>query len=79
MVVRSRWEVEWSSDLPVARDTNQSTYVFRDFSTNDEAVSIAREVYPKDVFGSVRITELKLSRGGLRVYLGDSEGYVGGD
>lgn len=90
----SGWEVEWCSkcglvdeehpeyggdpDLDVTHD--------RLFRTKDEAMAFAREVYPKDQYGAVRVTEFRVSPlsdewpyGAYREYIGDTEHYEGED
>ena len=60
------WEVEWCSNLPRCEDDpescdhDQATYEFRDFRNQQEAMTFAKEIYPKDQYGSVRITRFVL-------------------
>ena len=88
------YEVEWCSEIP--RDENGDSdmdaakmHVAR-FSTHDEALAFAKEVYPRDAFGSVCITPMQFSpyddddatiypTAGFWDATGDSEHYDGTD
>ena len=88
----SGWEVEWCSHLPPMpgvpdeADMDNAVYETRDFDTREEALAFAREVYPRDKFGSVRITPFEMQRlseewpyGITREHMSESEFYEGGD
>lgn len=58
------YEVEWCTNLPVDEfgdsDLDAAEYVHVICPTRKAADAKAREVYPQDQFGAVRITEVEL-------------------
>lgn len=85
----SGYEVEWCSKLGRTEDgeefdPDQNEMHFRDFSTLDEARAFAKEIFPQDQYGSVRITPFEIMplsdtwpHGSYREYTGDGEHYEG--
>lgn len=62
----SGFEVEWCSSIPVDEygDNNLDAAVYHSvyFKTEDEALTYAKSIYPKDQFGSVQITPFEIDR-----------------
>lgn len=58
------FEVQWCSDLASdgagGCEPDRATYVQRDFDTIGQATAYAKEVYPRDCFGSVRIAPFEM-------------------
>jgi hypothetical protein len=86
------WEVEWCYHLPPLypgadeADLDNAKYHRRNFATRDEALAFARQVYPEDRFGEVRISLFEMvpistdwPRGRHREYIGEPEFYSGDD
>lgn len=89
------WEVEWCANVPKVKDddgndTEESDLDaadirIRDFATLEAARTFARQVFPKDWFGSVRITRfhMELYEAGytakFKEYDGEPEYYEGDD
>lgn len=91
-VGESGWEVEWCSQLAYQDpehpedgiDPDQCVYEFRNFRTRDAAMAFAREIFPNDQFGSVRITPFTIEalsdtwpHGRSQQFTADSEFYEG--
>ena len=57
------FEVEWCSVLPRNKngdaEPDLATYEFRVLDTYDAALAFAKSIYPKDQWGSVRITPVE--------------------
>lgn len=87
------WEVEWCSHIPRVKDDDGNdtedsdldncTLHVRDFMTVEAARAYAKQIFPKDQFGSVRICRFEMlpyepgSRGKYREYVGEVENYEG--
>jgi hypothetical protein len=82
------WEVEWCSHIPLDENgdglLDQAERHFRDFVEKSDAEAFAKEVYPLDAFGSVRITPFTIEpladdipHVATREYTADSEFYEG--
>jgi hypothetical protein len=79
------FEVEWCSKLPVdefgSSDFDRATMNCVDFATIEDARVFAKEIYPKDMIGEVRITEFEMVPyepglpGTYAEYIGESEYY----
>jgi hypothetical protein len=85
----SGWEVEWCADVPRIEgtddlDIDQADYRFADFKAKEEAMAFAKEIFPRDFFGSVRITPFRIEPlsdewpyGATREYTADCDYYEG--
>jgi hypothetical protein len=72
--IKSGWEVEWCAGVPKfadgSCDMDNADFRISDFATHGEAVAFAKQMLPKDAFGSVRVTpfELQEIEPGVRAY-----------
>lgn len=84
----SGFEVEWCSEIAIDeygdRDLDRDTYNFRDFRTKAAAMKFAKQIFPTDQNGAVRITPFTIEQlsdewpyGRSKEYAGDSEFYEG--
>lgn len=88
------WEVDWCSEIPVNEfgdgDHDGAVRHVRRFKSRDAAMKYAAEVYPKDAYGSVIVTQQRFEpydeRDAKRYpwvgfwdCVGDSEYYEGGE
>lgn len=85
----SGWEVEWCSKVFVDPETGdsdpaQNVYEFQCFRSQAEALEFAKEIFPSDQHGAVRITPFTIEPlsaewpyGRSIEYTADSEWYEG--
>jgi hypothetical protein len=86
------WEVQWCAGVPLDEcgdaDLDRADCRIRRFADRDAALAFAREIYPKDYFGAVRITPERFEaydeldavacpHAGYWQAIGDSEFYEG--
>jgi hypothetical protein len=86
------WEVEWCAGVPLDEngdaDLDRADYRVCRFADRDAALAFAREIFPKDHFGAVRITPERFEpydeleavaypHAGYWQAIGDSEFYEG--
>ena len=81
------FEVEWCAGVPKdedgENDLDSADYRIRDFATIEAARVHAKKVFPKDWFGSVRITPFEMvpyeegRPAKFKEYSGESEHYEG--
>lgn len=66
------WEVEWISDLPMARDGeadwDRATYSYRDFPEEATAVAFAKQIAPKSCLGVAHVRDFTTDRYNQRDY-----------
>lgn len=57
------WEVEWCVEIPLTEsgdtDMDNAVYKRRIVATKEEALVVAKEVYPQDQWGAVAVTEVE--------------------
>ena len=84
----SGWEVEWCESIPLDENgdalMDELPMQCRNFLDKESAIKFAKKIYPKDAFGSVRITPFTIEPlsdtwpyGRHMEYTADSEHYEG--
>ena len=57
------WQVEWCAEIPRTKDGDADLDAAKEhrklFASREDALTYAREVFPRDAFGSVRITPVE--------------------
>jgi hypothetical protein len=81
--MKSGWEVEWCSELPLTpegeTDHDSATFRIKDFADHEAAIRFAKQILSKDQYGSVRVTRFHQEPyrdgypGSFREYDGESE------